>query len=199
VLFFISDISTATAMYADPIDTCWYIVRKDGKKARFTYGKIFCDKNDTALYYTRSSNFKKKKKKEDFEHQIFLSNVSQIKNCMGAVFYQDTAYKTLAQGRLKRRWYFFQGYRYYFDDVEIPGGLFWQHLQACSPETRKTIRTTNIITIAYWVSYVLGISLLLISATFIGWLLLVLGLFVYWGEAAVLDNLIHKYNKKQGY
>jgi hypothetical protein len=197
-LFFISDINTATAMYADPIDTCWYIVRKDGKKARFTYGKIFCDKNDTALYYTRSSSFKKKKKKEDFEHQIPLSNVSQIKNCMGAVFYQDTTFKTVAQGKLRRRWYLFQGYRYAFDNIEIPEDLFWQHIQACLPESRKIIKVLNTITIAFWIGYLLG-ALLLLTVAIAGYILLLIGLIIYLGRIIILDKAIKTYNKKQGY
>ena len=197
--FYISDISASTTMRTDPIDTCWYIVRKDGKKARCTYGKVFCDNNDTAFYYTRSSNFKKKKKKEDFDFQIPLSNVSQIKNCMGAVLYQDTTFKTVAQGKLRRRWYLFQGYRYAFDNIEIPEDLFWQHIQACSPETRKKIETANTITALYWISYVVGIVLLLVSITLLGWIILSLGLIVYWCQALILDEIIKKYNKKQGY
>jgi hypothetical protein len=86
-IFYFSCIGESAAMLSDPIDTCWYIVRKDGKKARFTYGKTFCDKNDIAFYYTRSSNFKKKKKKEDFEHQIAISNISQIKKTVWAQFF----------------------------------------------------------------------------------------------------------------
>ena len=162
--FYFMGITDALAV-SDPIDTCWYIVRKDGKQARCTYGKTFFDKNDTAFYYTRSSNFKKKKKKEDFEFQIPLSNVSQIKNCMGAVWYQDTAYKKVAQGKLSRAWNLFNGHRYYFDNNEIPDGLFWQHIQACSTDARKAIKITNAITIAYWVGYLIGAIIFVGSVT----------------------------------